>query len=87
METVEWPSLRLFGYHLRDEGVQLSLPTIKKILNRNSLGTAEDRWLRLHEKAVEPGTKLSAQQRAFIKRPNILTINRRIYEASVPESS
>jgi len=55
---------------LKLEGTGVNAPTVPNILNKNSLGTRYERWLKLEEETAKKEIELSAEQMAFIQKQN-----------------
>ena len=60
-----WGCVRLAAY-LQELGVSISSPTVQKLLTRNGLGTAQDRWLRIEACAMDSVELCTAEQLAWI---------------------
>lgn len=56
--------------HLALEGINVSAPTIQRILNENEMGTRYHRWLKLEQHQVDQALELSAEQVKFIEQQN-----------------
>lgn len=56
--------------HLALGGVNVSAPTIQRILNDNEMGTRYHRWLKLEQQLTEQALELSAEQVKFIEKQN-----------------
>lgn len=56
--------------HLRQEGVVVSYPTVQNILNKHSLRTRYDRWLRLELQAAEAYLTPTQEQSEFLEEQN-----------------
>ncbi len=52
------------------EGVSVSAPTVRNILNNKGIGNRYERWLRLEQETAEKEIELSAEQVAFIEKQN-----------------
>ena len=55
---------------LKADGIQVSLVTIQKILERAGLGSRYDRWLAIEKRQTEQPIELSGEQVAFIEKQN-----------------
>jgi hypothetical protein len=64
-----WGRLRL-SKHLALMGISVSGPTIQKILRRHGVGTRNDRWLTLEERAQEARAQLSSEQVKWLEGQN-----------------
>ena len=56
--------------HLALEGINISGPTIQRILNDNEMSTRYHRWLKLEQQQAEQAIALSAEQVQFIEKQN-----------------
>ncbi len=64
-----WGCVRL-SHQLKLKGVNVSSPTIQKILIQNELGSKYQRLLRLETKALNEGIELTSEQVAAIEKAN-----------------
>jgi len=56
--------------HLALEGINISGPTIQRILNDNEMSTRYHRWLKLEQQQATQAIELSAEQVQFIEKQN-----------------
>lgn len=69
LEHPAWGCNRLSD-HLALESINVSAPTIQRILNDNGMGTRYDRWLKLEQHYAQHALELSAEQVQFIEKQN-----------------
>src|SRR5690606_22291257 len=69
LEHPGWSCVKLSDY-LRLEQVQVSSPTIQKLLAKHGMASKYERMLRLEEKHLREGMELNADQIAMIEKLN-----------------
>lgn len=69
LDNPMWGCVRI-SYQLKLAGISISSPTVQKILNQNGVGSKYQRLLKLEEKALRDGIKLTPAQVAAIEKAN-----------------